>query len=145
MAEPAADTNVAPVEGHDGIFTIRRHGICRGWNGIQYRKGMFEGNVGATSLSMNVATIPPGAVAYAHIHDGFEVMLYIMEGRVRHEYGPDLKHSVDNAAGDFIFIEPGVPHEVLNLSDTEPVVAVVARSAADEWEKIVDYPSQRRP
>ena len=139
------ETKTAAVEGTEGIFVIRRHENCRGWNGIRYRTGMFEGNVGSKSLSMNVATIPPGGVAYAHIHDGFEVMLYIMEGRVRHEYGPDLKHSIDNAAGDFIFIEPGVPHEVLNLSDTEPVVAVVARSAADEWEKIVDYPSQRRP
>ena len=37
---------------------------------------------------MNVATIPPGGVAYAHIHVGFELMLYILQGRVRHEYGP---------------------------------------------------------
>lgn len=44
-----------------------------------------------------------------------------------------------------IFIEPGVPHEVLNLSDTEPVVAVVSRSSAAEWDDIVDYPSRRRP
>ena len=40
---------------------------------------------------MNVATIPPGGVAYAHIHVGFELMLYILQGRVRHEYGPGLK------------------------------------------------------
>ena len=39
---------------------------------------------------------------------------------------------------------PGVPHEVCNVSDTEPVVAVVARSDASEWEHIVDYPSRRR-
>lgn len=94
---------------------------------------------------MNVATIPPGGVAYAHIHVDFEVMLYIIEGNVRHEYGPQLSISVDNKAGDFIFIEPGVPHEVCNLSDTEPVVAVVARSDASEWEHIVNYPSTRRP
>ena len=42
-------------------------------------------------------------------------------------------------------IEPGVPHEVVNLSDTEPVIAVVARSDASEWESIVEYPSKRRP
>ena len=46
---------------------------------------------------------------------------------------------MENKAGDFIFIEPGVPHEVFNMSDTEPVVAVVARSDASEWENIVDY------
>jgi len=32
-----------------------------------------------------------------------------------------------------------VPHEVFNLSDTEPVIAVVARSDADEWAHIVTY------
>ena len=78
-------------------------------------------------------------VAYAHIHVDFEVMLYILEGRVRHEYGPSLKQTVENEAGDFIFIEPGAPHEVFNVSDTEPVLAVVARSDASEWENIIKY------
>ncbi len=135
----------AGVEGSGGILVIRGAGSTRGWNGIRYKTGLSAKNVGAKSLSMNVATIPPGGVAYAHIHVDFEVMLYILEGRVRHEYGPDLSSRVENAAGDFIFIEPGVPHEVCNMSDTEPVVAVVARSDAGEWEHIVDYPSTRRP
>src|SRR5205085_2285215 len=124
------------VEGGDGISVIRGSGSCRQWNGIRYKTGMSAKNVGAGSLSMNVASIPPGGTAYAHIHVDFEVMLYILEGRVRHAYGPGLKQVVDNEAGDFIFIEPGVPHEVYNLSDTEPVVAVVARSDASEWENI---------
>jgi uncharacterized RmlC-like cupin family protein len=72
-------------------------------------------------------------------------MLYILEGAVRHEYGASLEHQVDNVAGDFIFIEPGVPHEVCNLSATDPVVAVVARSDPGEWEHIVEFPSRRRP
>ncbi len=127
------------VEGGDGILVIRGSPTCRDWNGIHYKIGLSAKNVGAKKLSMNVATIPPGGVAYAHIHVGFEVMLYILEGRVRHEYGPDLKQSVENEAGDFIFIEPGVPHEVYNLSQHEPVVAVVARSDADEWQNIVPY------
>ena len=88
---------------------------------------------------MNVATIPPGGVAYAHIHVDFEVMLYILQGRVRHEYGDGCREAIENGAGDFIYIEPGVPHEVFNCSDTEPVVAVVARSDPSEWENIVPY------
>ena len=129
----------AAVEGHDGILVVRGSGTHRAWNNIRYKTGLSGKNVGARKLSMNVATIPPGGVAYAHIHVDFEVMLYILEGRVRHEYGPNLRYSVENGAGDFIFIEPGVPHEVFNLSDTEPVVAVVARSDASEWENIVNY------
>jgi uncharacterized RmlC-like cupin family protein len=127
------------VEGGDGIFVLRGSGICRSWNNIQYKAGLSAKNVPARRLSMNVATIPPGGVAYAHIHVDFDVMLYILQGRVRHEYGPGCKKSIDNQAGDFIYIEPGVPHEVFNLSDTEPVVAVVARSDPTEWENIIPY------
>ena len=32
-----------------------------------------------------------------------------------------------------------IPHEVFNLSDTEPVVAIVARSDASEWEHIIPF------
>ena len=129
----------SPTEGGHGIFVIRSNENLRSWNNIRYKSGMSRQNVGSTKLSMNVATVPPGGVAYAHIHVGFELMLYIMQGRVRHIYGPGLTNSIDNAAGDFIYIEAGVPHEVYNLSDTEPVIAVVARSDADEWQNIVNY------
>ena len=161
LASPAAST-IAPaiksledsrmsedlsqaIEGHDGILVLRNPETHRGWNGIRYKTGLSAKNVSAKKLSMNVATIPPGGVAYAHIHVDFEVMLYILAGRVRHEYGEGLTNKVENSAGDFIFTEPGVPHEVCNVSDTEPVVAVVARSDASEWENIRDYPSARRP
>jgi uncharacterized RmlC-like cupin family protein len=127
------------IEEDEGIATLRGGGQRREWNGIQYKTGLSARNTAATKLSMNLATIPPGGVARAHIHVDFEVMLYILEGRVRHEYGPGLKKTLENEAGDFIFIEPGVPHEVFNLSDSEPVRAVVARSDADEWENIINY------
>ena len=137
------DDLTSGIEGGKGIQVIRGSETHRGWNGIRYKTGMSAKNVGAQKLSMNVATVPPGGVAYAHIHVDFELMLYILEGNVRHEYGPNLKQVVDNSAGDFIFIEPGVPHEVFNLSDTDPVVAVVARSDASEWENIVAYDRTR--
>jgi uncharacterized RmlC-like cupin family protein len=127
------------VEHHDGISVIRNGQTVRSWNGIQYQAGLSAKNTNAKQLSMNIATVPPGAVAFSHVHVDFEVMLYILHGRVRHEYGDLLKQSVENGAGDFIYIEPGVPHEVFNLSDTEPVVAVVARSDASEWAHIVQY------
>ena len=43
------------------------------------------------------------------------------------------------ATSNALDLEPGVPHEVFNMSQTEPVVAVVARSDADEWAHIVNY------
>jgi uncharacterized RmlC-like cupin family protein len=138
----AIDTSA--VEDLDGIAVLRGGGSGRAWNGIQYQQGLSGKNVGAQNLSINVATVPPGAIAYAHIHDGFEVMLFIVQGKVKHTYGEGLKNEVINQAGDFIYIKPGVPHEVFNIGDG-PLIAFVARSTADEWDKIVNYPSQYRP
>jgi uncharacterized RmlC-like cupin family protein len=130
---------LSAVEDHNGILTIRGGGPRRDWNGIHYKQGMSAKNVGTTKLSANIATIPPGGVAAAHIHVGFELILYIIEGKVRHEFGPGLKQVLENEAGDFIYIKPGVPHEVFNMSDTKPVVAFVARSSANEWDEIISY------
>ena len=127
------------VDGEDGIYSVRRLASIRGWNNIQYGAGLSGKNVGAKKLSMNLATIPPGGVALAHIHVDFEVMIYLLKGSVRHEYGPGCRKKVVHEAGDLIFIEPGIPHEVFNMSDTEEVRAVVARSDASEWENIVPY------
>ncbi|HEX8490425.1 MAG TPA: cupin domain-containing protein [Chthoniobacterales bacterium] len=139
------DIQLSAVEDHGGILTIRGGGPRRDWNGIHYKQGMSAKNVGTTKLSANIATIPPGGVAYAHIHVGFELILYIVEGKVRHEFGPGLKQVLENEAGDFIYIKPGVPHEVFNMSDTEPVVAFVARSSAEEWDNIIPYDRNRPP
>jgi uncharacterized RmlC-like cupin family protein len=132
------------VEDLDGITVLRAGGSRRSWNGINYEQGLSGKNVGSHALSINVATVPPGGIAYAHIHDGFEVMLFIAQGRVRHTFGDGLKNSVENETGDFIYIKPGVPHEVFNIGDG-PLIAFVARSAADEWDRIVPYPSSHRP
>lgn len=139
MNDDKDNLQLGAVEDHGGVLTIRGGGARRNWNGIHYKQGMSRKNVGATRLSANIATIPPGGVAYAHIHVDFEVILYIIEGNVRHEFGSGLKQVIENEAGDFIYIKPGVPHEVFNMSDTEPVVAFVARSSADEWDKIIPY------
>ena len=139
MKDEKNNIQLGAVEDHGGILTIRGGGAQRDWNGIHYKQGMSRKNVGTTSLSANIATIPPAGVAYAHIHVDFEVILYIIEGKVRHEFGPGCKQSIDNEAGDFIYIKPGVPHEVFNMSDTEPVVAFVARSSANEWDEIIPY------
>lgn len=136
--------DLGQVEDLDGLTVLRGGGSERGWNGILYKQGLSGKNVGSKNLSINVATVPPGAIAYAHIHDGFEVMLFIVQGRVKHTYGENLSKSVINEAGDFIYLKPGVPHEVFNIGDG-PLVAFVARSAADEWDKIINYPSEYRP
>src|SRR4030088_915504 len=129
MNDHKNNIQLSAVEDHDGILTSRGGGARRDWNGIHYKQGMSAKNVGTTKLSANISTIPPGGVAYAHIHVGFEGVLYILQGTVRHELGAGLKQVLENEAGDFIYIEPYVPYEVFNMSDTESVVSFVARSS----------------
>lgn len=129
----------AHIELLEGISVIRAGGSGGNWNGLNYNLGLSSRTVGSTKLSMQVATVPPGGVAKAHIHVGFELGLFILQGHVEHRYGKGLSKSVINTAGDFIFIEPDVPHEVYNLSDSEPIIAVVARSSPHQWDEIIPY------
>ncbi len=122
-----SDDSLPRVVGKAGISMLR--------GGV----ALSSSNVAATALSMKIAVIPPGGVIPAHLHVDFETMIYILEGAVRHEYGAGCKLVMENQAGDFLFIAPGVPHEVFNLSNSEPVVAVIARSAADEREQTIPY------
>src|SRR5713101_2058272 len=85
-----------PIEGSGGILVLRGSPNTREWNGIRYKTGLSAKNVGARKPSMSAATLPAGGVAYAHIHVDFEVMLYILEGNVRHEYGDGLTKTVEN-------------------------------------------------
>ena len=127
------------IEITNGISTIRPGIDNESWNGLSYKVGISEMTVGAKDFSMNVATVPPGGIAAAHIHVDFEVGLYILQGKLKHINGERLERTIYNEAGDFIYIEPGLPHEVYNLSDTEEVVAVVCRTSAQQWENIISY------
>lgn len=67
-----------------------------------------------------------------------------MQGRVETRYGEGLKQSVVNVAGDFLFVPPDVPHQPINLSDTEPAIAIVARNDPNEQEHVVIYPKDKK-
>ncbi len=107
--------------------------------GIPYFYGISATSVGATGLSMHLVEIPPGGKAEPHVHCGFETGIYVLAGRVETRYGAGLAQSVVNGAGSFLFIPPGVPHQPVNLSATQPVVAVIARNNAQEGEITKSY------
>ncbi|SAL17065.1 cupin domain-containing protein [Caballeronia humi] len=106
---------------------------------LPYFVGISEASAGAQGLSMHLVVVPPGGHAEPHVHRGYETGIYVLEGRVETRYGPGLRESVINEAGDFLFIPPGVPHQPFNLSDTEPARAIVARNDANEQERVEPY------
>ncbi|SFG46965.1 cupin domain-containing protein [Neptunomonas qingdaonensis] len=110
---------------------------------LPYFIGISGQTVNATGLSMHLVVIPPGARAEPHIHVGYETGIYVLEGTVCTRWGPALEHEVISQAGDFLFIPPGMPHEAINLSETEPARAVVARNDPAEQDKVLPFSSGR--
>ena len=104
--------------------------------GIPIFQGISGKNAGAQHISMNKIVIPPGGAAKAHKHKGYESVVYLIKGRVKTLYGPGLKKSVINEAGDFLYIPADLPHKPINMSDTEPAEAIVARTDPNEQESV---------
>jgi len=106
---------------------------------LPYFIGISGQTVQATGLSMHLVVIPPGARAEPHVHIGYETGIYVLEGVVCTRWGAQLEHEVISKAGEFLFIPPGVPHEAINLSATEPARAVVARNDPAEQDKVQPF------
>ena len=107
--------------------------------GLPYFTGISADTAGAHGLAMHLVVIPPGAAARPHVHQGYETGIYVLQGRVETRYGMRLEQTVVSEAGDFLFIPPGQPHEAINLSDTDPARAIVARNDPAEQENVVPY------
>jgi len=112
---------------------------------LPYFVGVSGQTVGADGISMHMVVIPPGARSEPHSHRGYETAIYVLEGRVETRYGARLEHSVISEAGDFLFVPPGIPHEAINLSQTEPARAIVARNDPAEQDKVDPYDPAANP
>ena len=106
---------------------------------LPYFVGISAQTVGASGLSMHLVVIPPGGRSEPHSHLAYETGIYVLEGTVRTRRGAALEHEVVSRAGDFLFIPPGMPHEAINLSDSEPARAVVARNDPAEQDRVEPY------
>ena len=123
----------------DDIITVRPTVTTTTVQRLPNYVGISEQTAGSTGLSMNLVVIPAGAKADPHVHLGYETAIYLLKGRVETRYGDKLAKTVVNEAGDFIFIPAGVPHQPINLSETEAALAIVARNDANEQEHVKPY------
>lgn len=127
---PTDTPRVQAIRPQQAVATLQR---------LPYFVGISGQTVGAAGLSMHLVVIPPGTRAQPHVHLGYETGIYVLEGRVLTRWGDHLEHEVVSEAGDFLFVPGGVPHEAVNLSDTEPARAIVARNDAAEQDKVAAY------
>ena len=100
--------------------------------GMQRKAGVSPETTGAEQLWMGHVRVAPGVESGVHHHGASESGIYIISGHARFRSGPDLSEHFDAGPGDFIFVPPWALHQEINLSQTEPVVAIVCRTASDD-------------
>lgn len=131
------------IEGVADIITVRPDFDIMTRQRLPAFVGISQTTAGATGISMNVVMIPPGGAAEPHLHRGHETAIFLLKGRVETRYGPGLRKSVINETGDFIFIPADLPHQAVNLSDTDTAYAIVARNDPNEQERVLLYVPER--
>jgi uncharacterized RmlC-like cupin family protein len=145
LVAPAGAAKPIIIGAKDGkdVVTVRVSEAVQSKQALPIFTGISGRTAGAKGLSLLKVVIPPGGAAEPHVHKGFESAIYLLQGRVETRYGDGLKKSVVNEAGDFLFIPPDVPHQPVNLSATEPAIAIVARNDPDEQEHVILYPKEK--
>ena len=112
-------------------------GTYSGAQGFDYLQGISAETTGARGLCMHRLEIPPGGGARPHLHESHETAIYVLEGRAEMRYGEGLREHLEVRPGQFLFIPAGMPHQPFNPSDSEPCVAVLARTDPNEQESVV--------
>jgi uncharacterized RmlC-like cupin family protein len=115
-------------------------GAAEGATGVSYAAGISAATAGAAGLCLQLASLPPGARSRAHLHADHESAAYVVDGRMALWFGARLEDRVVAGSGDFLYIPSDLPHLVANASETEPALAVLARTDPDEQESAIELP-----
>jgi uncharacterized RmlC-like cupin family protein len=93
--------------------------------------GVSVQTCGSTGVWMGQFTNEPGFRSGAHHHGDVESAIYVLSGRLRMRWGERLEHEAEASAGDFIFVPARLVHQEINASESEGVVAILARGGQE--------------
>jgi uncharacterized RmlC-like cupin family protein len=110
-----------------------------GRQGFTYLGGLTGATAQSRAICMTVVTLPPGARAKTHLHQGIETAVYVLEGAVEMYHGARLGERLGARAGEYVYIPPDTPHRVMNRSDAT-CRALVAHTSSDDQAGIVLLP-----
>lgn len=82
----------------------------------------------ATKIWFGKVTNEPGYRSLPHHHGEAETGGYVLTGSARIYFGNDFSEYVDMSEGDFVFVPPRMPHVEVNMSTTEELVWLTART-----------------
>ena len=120
---------------------VRAGEIYEGKQGPNYTPGVSAETVGSRALWLGSVTLPPqGGRTKAPIPENHEAAFCLISGGDVEVYtGEQLEHREVAHAGDYLYFPAGVPHVVVNRSET-PAIFVGARTDPNEQESVVMRP-----
>ena len=90
--------------------------------------GVSPQHTPATRIWFGRVSNEPGYRSYPHHHGEAETGGHVLKGRGRIYYGDNYAEFIDMAEGDFVFVPPFMPHVEVNMSTTEELVWLTART-----------------
>jgi uncharacterized RmlC-like cupin family protein len=87
--------------------------------------------MGSEKIRLKITEYQPGYSHKLHMHPTQEEVIFVLEGRGITETKED---KIEIGPGSVVFVPAGVYHATLNLSNTEPMRAVIVKSPPDDEE-----------
>ncbi|WP_427008708.1 cupin domain-containing protein [Pseudarthrobacter sp. H2] len=118
------DGQVIPVVTHAGDedTNTAQSGDCVRVSGVSIQ------HTPATKLWFGQVSNTPGYRSLPHHHGEAETGGYVLRGHGRIYYGENYQQFQDMRAGDWVFVPPFMPHVEANMSVTEELVWLTART-----------------
>lgn len=96
--------------------------------GLLRLEGVGPTTTPAERLYFQTAINDPGTRSLPHHHGEAETGAYVVDGHGRIYYGENYSKYVDMFPGDFAYIPPYMPHVEANMSTTDQLVWMTART-----------------
>ncbi len=123
MSEQVTD-QVVPVVTRKG----QEHGGTGQSGGAVRVSGVSPQHTPATRIWYGQVSNEPGYRSFPHHHGEAETGGYVLRGHGRIYFGEDYKEFLDMTEGDWVFVPPYMPHVEANMSTTEELVWLTART-----------------
>jgi uncharacterized RmlC-like cupin family protein len=82
----------------------------------------------ATKIWFGQVSNEPGYRSFPHHHGEAETGGYVLRGTARIYFGDDYSEWLDMSEGDWVFVQPFMPHVEANMSTTEELVWLTTRT-----------------
>jgi uncharacterized RmlC-like cupin family protein len=102
--------------------------------------GVSPQHTPATRIWYGKVSNLPGYRSLPHHHGEAETGGYVLKGKARIYFGADYAEFIDMQEGDFVFVPPFMPHVEVNMSTTEDLVWLTARTPENIVVNLDDVP-----